>query len=82
MFKPVVALTFRSVGIVAVVFDNFLASNPLVSAKLKIRYIIRIDVIKPTYRFKLEVAATYSSRVIEADIWTFCGLLPVFVRQT
>ena len=48
MFKPDVALTYSSRGIVAVVFENFLASSPLVSAKLKIRYIIGVDVIKPT----------------------------------
>ena len=48
MFKPDVTLTYSSIGIVAVAFGNFLASSPLVCAKLKIRYIIGVDVIKPT----------------------------------
>ena len=54
MFQPDVAVMCSSGGIMTIIFDSFLASYPLVCAKLKIRYIIGVDVIKPTSRFKLE----------------------------
>ena len=46
IFQPDVAVTYSSRGIMANMFGSFLASNPLVCAKLKIRYILEVDGIK------------------------------------
>ena len=46
MFQPDVAVTYSSRGIMANMFGSFLASNPLVCAKLKVRYIPEVDGIK------------------------------------
>ena len=60
-FQPDVAVTFSSRGIMTNMFGSFLAFNPLVCPKLKIRYIPEVDGIKTYYRFKPEVSATRSS---------------------
>jgi len=46
MFQLDVAVTYSSGDIVPNMFGIFLASNPLVWAKLKIRYISEVDGIK------------------------------------
>ena len=46
MLQPNVAVMYSSGGIVTNMFGSFLASNPLVCAKLKIRYIPEVDGIK------------------------------------
>ena len=43
MFQPDVAVTYSSRGMMANMFGSFLASNPLVCAILKIRYIPELD---------------------------------------
>ena len=46
IFQPGVAVAYSSRGIMANMFGSFLASNPLVCAKLKIRYIPEVDGIR------------------------------------
>ena len=61
-------------------FGIFLASNPLVCAKLKVRYLSGIDGIKPKPLFKPEVSAAYNSRLIVAHM--LAALLAAFARKT
>ena len=46
IFQLDVAVTYSSRGIMANMFGSFLASNPLVHAKLKIKYTREVDGIK------------------------------------
>ena len=46
MFQPDVAVMCSSGGIMTNMVSSFLASNPLVCVKLKIRYIPEVDVIR------------------------------------
>ena len=46
MFQPDVAVMCSSGGIMTNMFGSFLASNPLVCAKLKIKYTHEVDGVK------------------------------------